>query len=455
MTDRREMLANEKISKLLIKLSAPAMIAMMVQALYNLVDAIFIGRGVGSQGIAAISICLPIQMIIMAIGQMIGIGGASIISRKLGEGDIKTTEKTLGNIFSVTLLIAFLITIFGQLFLTPLLKLFGSSNTLLPYATDYMQTILFGTVVFSLSMALNNVIRAEGNAKTAMITMMIGAILNIVLDPIFIFIFKMGIRGAALATVISQATTLTYIMIYFYSGKSIIKIRAKYLMFKLKIISEIFAIGASAFMRQIAGSIFVIVVNHVLKNFGGDMSIAVFGMVNRIFLFAFMPLFGMAQGFQPIVGFSYGAKRFDRTRETIKYALIYSTILSVIGFLVILIFARPISELFTTETDLVNKSVEVLRIVLIMLPLVGFQVIGATLFQAIGKAFPALILSMSRQIIFLIPLILILPNFFGEKGVWISFPVADTLSIALTAVFFFREIKILNKSIAKFETGDI
>ncbi len=455
MDKRRKMLADEKVSKLLLKLSVPAMIGMMVQALYNFVDAVFIGRGVGPQGIAAVSIGFPVQMIVMAVAQMIGIGGASIISRKLGEGDFSTAEKTTGNVFSLTIIISVLISIFGLIFLNPLLILFGSTDTLLNYAADYLQTILFGTIVFALSMALNNVIRAEGNAKVAMLTMLISASLNIVLDPIFIFVFNMGIRGAALATVISQASTLVYILYYFINGKSMLKVRLKNLILNFKIIAEIFAIGSSAFMRQVAGSIFTIVVNNVLKNYGGDNSIATFGMVNRIIMFAFMPLFGVAQGFQPIAGFSYGSKRFDRTKESIKYGLIYSTVLSVIGFFVVIIFAEPLAKMFTTDAELISQTVMVLRIVLIMLPLIGFQVIGASLFQSIGKAVPALILSMSRQIIFLIPMVIILPNFFNLMGVWVSFPVSDFLSVILTAYFFFREMRTLNKHIDSLQIQDI
>ncbi|BBE30709.1 MATE family efflux transporter [Tepiditoga spiralis] len=444
MNKNSKILGSESIWKLLIKLSLPATIGMMVQALYNLVDTIFVGRGVGTLGITGITLSFPVQMIVMAIAQMIGIGGASIISRALGEKNAQKAEKTMGNIFTLVILMSATISILGLIFINPLLSLLGTNSVSINAAKDYLSIILFGTIFFSFSMASNNIVRAEGNAKTAMYTMLISAGLNIILDPIFIFILHLGIKGAAIATVLSQATTALYLIYYFLSGKSSIKLHFKNFKLKSGIITEIMAIGSSAFVRQSAGSLLTIILNNILMVYGGVLYVAVYGLTNRLLMFVLMPLFGIAQGFQPIAGFNYGAKNYSRVKDVTKASIITTTILSSIGFFILILFPKQLLSVFTTDTNLILTASNVLKIIILFLPLIGIQIIGATMFQAIGKAFSSLILAMSRQIIFLIPLIYIMPIFFGINGVWISFPISDFLATLLTSILFYFQMKKFN-----------
>lgn len=444
MNKNSKMLGSESIWKLLFKLSLPATIGMMVQALYNLVDTIFVGRGVGTVGITGITLAFPVQMLVMAIAQMVGIGGASIISRALGEKNIQKAEKTMGNILTLVILISASISILGLIFINPLLSLLGTNPASLNAAKDYLSIILFGTIFFSFSMASNNIVRAEGNAKIAMYTMLISAGLNILLDPIFIFGFNLGIKGAAIATVLSQATTAFYLIYYFFSGKSSIKLHFKNFKLKTNIVTETLAVGSSAFVRQSAGSLLTILLNNILMTYGGVLYVAVYGLTNRLLMFVLMPLFGVAQGFQPIAGFNYGAKNYNRVKEVTKASIITTTILSSIGFLILMLFPNQLLSVFTTDKNLISTASMALKIIILFLPLIGIQVIGATMFQAIGKAFSSLILAMSRQIIFLIPLIYIMPTFFGINGVWISFPISDFLATLLTSILFYFQIKKFN-----------
>ncbi len=445
LNDRSRMLADEKIGSLLFKLSLPAIIGMIVQALYNVVDAIFIGRGVGPMGIAGVAIDFPIQLLVMAIAQMIGIGAASIISRSLGEQNKGRAEKTMGNLFFLAVLFGFSITVFGLWFMDPLLILFGATKEILPYARDYIKVILFGTFLMTFGMSTNNVVRAEGNAKVAMGTMLLGAGTNVALDPIFIFGLHMGMEGAALATVISQMVTFVWLAQYFLSGKSIMKFHLKNMKLDKSIVSEIFSIGSSAFVRQSSGSILAGILNHVLAFYGGNIAITIYGLINRLLSFFFLPTLGIGQGFQPIAGFSYGMKRYDRTKKSIYLASIVASVMTTAGFLVMEIFPSQLVGMFTTDQTLIASTVGPLRTMIWMFPFVGFMIVASTLFQAIGKALPAFIISMARQIIFLIPLVLILPRFMKLPGVWISFPLASFLTLILTIVMFIAEMKELNR----------
>jgi len=447
MDKRSKMLANDSIGSLLFKLSLPAAIGMIVHALYNVVDAIFVGRGVGVMGIAGIAIGFPIQLAVMAIAQTIGIGAASIVSRSLGARNMERAEKTMGNAFSFAFILGAAVMVFGLIFIDPLLALFGSTKTILPFAKAYLNVILFGSMFITFNMSMNNVVRAEGNAKIAMGTMLIGAITNIILDPIFIFGFNMGIRGAALATVISQGVTFVWLMYYFLSGKSVMKFHIRHLKPDKGIAVEAFSIGASSSVRQISGSVLVAILNHTLALYGGDISIALFGLINRLSMFALMPAFGVAQGFQPIAGFSYGAKRYSRTKKSLYLTIIVATIITTTGFLIMMLFPSQLIGLFTTDQDLIARGIMPLRIIILTFPFIGFMVVVSTLFQAIGKPVQALILSMARQIIFLIPLIFILPRLFKLNGVWYSFPLADFLTMILSVVLFIYEVRIMNKKI--------
>ncbi len=444
MRNHSEALANEPIKTLLWKLSLPAMAGMFVMALYNIVDTIFIGRGVGALGIAGVSIVFPVQMIMMGIGQMVGMGAASLISRSMGADDMEKAERTLGNAVILILVLGGALSVAGLAKSTFFLRLFGATDTILPYAKAYMDIILLGVVFHTFSMSANNIVRAEGNARVAMISMFIGALLNIALDPIFIFALGMGIRGAAIATVIAHVATTSYLLRYFLTGKSSLRICVKNLVLKWAIVREIIAIGFATFIRTVAGSFIAVVINRTLGFYGGDISIAVFGVVHKVLMFAGMPGRGIAQGLQPILGYSYGARRYDRASEVIRRAIIIATVFCAAIFFILFFFAEPIVSIFSTNAALISQGTHAIRLVFVVLFLVGFHMVSSVVFQAIGKVIPTIILSTSRQILFLIPLVLILPRYFGLDGVWLSFPIADTLSfiIALAMVIpLMREFK--------------
>ncbi|MFH1250937.1 MAG: MATE family efflux transporter [bacterium] len=440
MKSNNHILADEKVGRLLVNLSAPAMVGMFVMALYNVVDTIFVGRGVGAMAIAGITIVFPIQLLVMAIAMMVGIGGASVISRALGAGDYEKANTTFGNVLLSIVIFGFSLALLGNIFIDELLALFGASDTILPFARDYAQIILLGTVFFSFSMASNNVIRSEGRAKVAMTTMLISAILNIILDPIFIFGFKWGIKGAAAATVISQVVTVLYLIYYFCSGKSSLTVHFRNLRLNRLIMREIVAVGSPSLIRQLSASALVVVINNTLRVYGGDFSIALFGIMHRMLMFVSMPLFGIAQGMQPIVGFNYGAKRYDKAKRVLALSNKATTIVSTVGAIVLFLFPKAIISVFTNDPEIIRMGIPAVRIFIVALPVFGFQVVGSTLFQAIGKAKQALFLTVSRQV-FLITLILILPRLYGLTGVWMTFPATDILFFFVTLWLYLPQIR--------------
>jgi putative MATE family efflux protein len=440
---RSEMLANEQTGKLLFKLSMPAIIGMLVQALYNMVDTIFVGRGVGTMGIGGIAIVFPVQIFMMAVAQTVGIGGASIISRRLGAGDKRGAALTLGNMVLLSGFLSVAVLAAGKIFMSPVLKMFGATPSILPYAKDYFKIIILGAPLITFAMAVNNAARAEGNAGIAMGTMLVGAGLNIVLDPLFIFGLNMGIRGAAVATVISQAASATFLFIYFQSGKSEIHFGFGYLRIRWGIVKEIFAIGASVFARHGAMTVTSALINNALRSYGGDIGIAAFGVIFRVFSFFIMPMMGINQGLQPILGFNYGAGRYGRVMESFRKGVVSSTLYSSVGYAVLMLFPGVILGIFSSDPDLIRIGREAMRIAILIFPLVGFQIVGSGLFQALGKAVPALFLSLARQVLFLIPMVILLPLFLGLSGVWVSFPAADALSFLATLVLVLIMMKKL------------
>ena len=439
-------LGEEKVLKLLLKFSIPAIIGMIVNALYNVVDRIFIGNSVGSLGIAGITIGFPIMLVMMACAMLIGIGSTSLISIKLGEQKKEEAELIMGNGMVLLILISILLSIFGLVFLNPLLKIFGASDAVLPYASEYLRVILCGTVFQSIGFGMNNFIRAEGNPRVAMMTMLIGAILNIILDPIFIFGLQLGIKGAALATIISQAVSAAWVLYYFIGGKSYLKIYARNLKLNLNIVSRIVALGSAPFTMQIAASLLSVIMNRSLKFYGGDVAISGMGVINSVALLILMPIFGINQGVQPIIGYNYGAKKFDRVKTALKLGIMAATIVVVFGFIIVQLFPKQIVSVFNRkDKELIEFGVQGLRIFLIFLPIIGFQIIGANYFQAVGKPKQAMLLSLSRQVLILIPALLILPRYFGIEGVLMAGPVSDFGSSILTAIWLFMEIKSLRE----------
>lgn len=462
MNKRSQMLENEKISTLLLKLSLPATVGMIVNALYNIIDTIFIGQGVGKLGIAGLTISWPIQIATMAFSLMIGIGAASAVSRSLGAKDVERADYVAGNAFLSITIISIFITTFGLLFLEPMLKLFGATDSILPYAKDYMSVILIGTLYFPFVMTSNNLVRAEGNAKASMMIMIIGTGLNIILDPILIFdkltlgpisipAFGLGIKGAALATILSQFISLLYLLRYLYGGNSSLKVKPHHLKPNFEILREIVTVGFPSFIRNFAGSLVALVVNNLLKIYGGETAIAILGITNRVLMFLFMPLFGVIQGMQPIAGFNYGAKKYERVRETVKLSIITTITLATIGTAFGMLFPERILTLFTKDKELIIEGSKVLRIIICMIPIVGVSIVGASLFQALGKAIPSLLLALLRQVLLLIPLLLILPRLFPESyrifGVWVSYPIADLLSTIVTGFLLKRELNHLEDKI--------
>jgi putative MATE family efflux protein len=441
-------LGTKDIRTLLIKYSTPAIIAMLFNSLYNLVDTIFVGRGGGTMAIAGLAVSFPIQMLMMAIAQVIGIGAGSLISRSLGAGDEAKAEETAGTAFVTVVALSIVFTAFGLAFLNPILRLFGSTETILPYAREYMTVILAGGFFFAFSVVGNSLARAEGAARTAMTSMIIGAGMNIVLDPIFIFTFGRGIRGAAEATVLAQLLSCIY-LVHHFRHYSTLQIKRSQLRFNWRLLPEVFSIGASSFARTVAGSLFSIVVYRSLGVYGTELHIAIYGVAHRVTMFLLMPLIGIVQGLQPIIGFNYGATRLDRVKEALKLGMVAASAMATFGFIVVMLFTEPLVRLFNNDPQLVLHGVPVVRIICLVLPVVGVQVIGSGFFQAIGKALPAFILSTSRQILFLIPLILILPLHFGLNGVFYAFPASDLLSVAITSTWVLVEIRSLNRSLAE------
>ena len=432
MTDHSSQLGTAPIRALLIKMSAPAMMGLMVQSLYNLTDTYFVGQGVGSLGIAGIVISFPIQILVMALAQMYGIGCSSIVSRRLGAGNREEAKHALGNLFTLVIIFSAIIGVFGSLFLPSLLKLFGVTEGILPYASDYSRTILFGTPFFMFAMATTAVVRAEGNARVAMWTMIISASLNIVLDPLFIYGFNLGIQGAALATVVAQATTVLYLIYYFAKGRSSLRTQPHHFRLSRSIVTEAAAVGSGSGLRAAASVFTMILLNRSLAPYGGDIAIATFGVINRIIMFLFLPMFGIIQGMMPIVGYNYGAGNPERVKQVVRLSNIVTTAMSVGASILMLSIPSLLLRAFFPDPEVISMGTPAIRIIILAFPTVGFQVVASGMYQALGKAVPALILALLRQVILLTPLILLLPHFFGLTGIWIAFPIADAAAALIT-----------------------
>ncbi|QUH26556.1 MATE family efflux transporter [Serpentinicella alkaliphila] len=441
---RTEELGSESISKLLVKFSIPAIIGMLVNALYNVVDRIFVGNSEGSLAIAGITVAFPLVLVILACALLIGVGSASLISIRLGEQREEEARVILGNALSLLLIISFLITTGSILFLEPLLRLFGASDAVLPYAKEYTRIIMLGNFFFLVGIGMNNIIRAEGSPKIAMKTMMIGAFTNIVLDYLFIFVFGWGIRGAAVATVIAKGCAAAWVMYHFTFGSSSLKIESKYLRLKFNIVKLIIMVGSAQFALQLATSLFNFIMNKSLTIYGGDTALSGMGVMMSIMTLILMPIYGITQGMQPIIGFNYGAKKYDRVKDALKKGIIAATSLCMVGFFLIRVFPVQLVSLFNNEPELIAFGVRSLKVYMALLPLIGFQTVGSNYFQAIGKPKQAAFLSLTRQVIFLIPTLLILPRFLGLEGVLLSGPVADLSAFLITGFWVLNEAKKLD-----------
>lgn len=435
-------LGTESISKLLIKQAVPASIGILVMSLNILVDTIFVGQWIGSTAIAAINVVLPVSFFIAALGMSIGIGGSSIISRALGADNKEKALKTFGNQVSLTLIFTVTFAAFGLYFVNQLIPAFGGKGAIFEPAKIYYEIILYGVPVLGFVMMGNSVIRAEGKPKFAMYAMLIPSVGNLVLDYIFIGVLDMGMSGAAWATTGSYIVSFLFILWYFLSNNSELKINVSHFGLQKKIVSEIGALGFVTLTRQAVVSVTYLLVNNALFNYGGETSVTAYAIVGRMSMFALFPIYGITQGFIPIAGYNFGSAQFNRVKQVIYTAIKYATVLGTMVFITLMVFPEVITRWFTTDSKVINITPNNMRWVFAAVPILSLQLIGAAYFQAVGKALPALILTLTRQAIFFIPLMYILPMYFGEFGIWIAFPISDILSTIVTAFFLRREIRL-------------
>ncbi|CAM3961118.1 MULTISPECIES: MATE family efflux transporter [Flavobacterium] len=428
------------IKKLLIKQSVPASIGILFMSINILIDTIFVGQWIGSLAIAAVSVVLPITFLISSLGMALGIGGSSIISRALGAEDKEKALLTFGNQLMMTILLAVLSVVVGLFYSDEVLLLFGANGAIKEPAKEFFMPVLYGVPFLALSMMGNTVIRAEGKPKFAMMAMIIPAFSNIILDIIFIKFLNLGMFGAALATSISYFMCFAFIL-WFFIYRSELKPQLKHFLLQQKVVSEISSLGFVTFARQGVVAILSIILNHTLFTYGGEDSVAIYGIISRMLMFALFPILGVTQGFLPIAGYNYGAKLYARVNESITTSIKWAAFLATIIFVVILVFASSIVTIFTTDAKIIAETPNALRIIFAASPIIAIQLIGAAYFQAAGKAIPALLLTLTKQGFFLIPLVLVLPNYYGIFGVWISFPIADILATLVTAFFLRREMK--------------
>jgi len=414
----------------------PAMVGTVVMSVYNIVDRIFIGQGVGPLAISGLALTFPFMIVLMAFGMLIGAGSASRISITLGENNKEKAEKILGNAVTLTFLISGFVVLLSLIFMNDLLILFGGTENTIQYAYDYMIIIVPAGVLTALYFALNNIMRASGHPRKAMFNILLGAVVNLILDPIFIFVFDWGIQGAAIATVISYLIGTINGATHFLLKTTPIRFHFRNLKLKGEIIRSIISIGMSPFSMQIGTSFVVVLINSTLLKYGGDLAIGAYGIINSINMLVVMFIIGLNQGSQPIIGFNYGAKNYHRMFQALKYAAVVGTVLSTFGFVIGTFFPHQIVSLFTHDEALKEIAAEAQRISVMLFPIIGFQIVVSNFFQSIGKAKMSIALSLTRQFIFLIPAVFILPPIFGLSGAWAVMPVSDGLSAIVSAITF-------------------
>ena len=433
----------EPIEKLLIKHAVPSSLGILVMSLNILIDTVLVGHWIGPNAIAAINIVLPVSFFVAAIGMSIGIGGGSIISRSLGNKNHKKANKTFGNQVSLTLISTIFFMSLGLYFTDTLIPLFGGKGELFDLAKIYYIIVMIGVPILGLCMMSNNTIRSEGKPKIAMYAMFIPSISNLCLDYLFIYELGLGMYGAALATTLSYFICGIYILSFFFLKKSDLKLNISDLKFDISIVKETVSLGFVTLSRQAAVSLTVLVVNNILFSLQGEAMIAVYAIISRMLMFMLFPILGITQGFIPIAGYNFGAKNKDRVLNSVKKAIIYSTGMATLIFLFIYTFSDLVANAFTSDVNIINKTSDALILVFMATPIIGIQLIGSAYFQAIGRAFPALMLTLSRQVFFLIPLVFFLSKIYGVYGVWISFPLSELLSTILTGIYLNFELKKL------------
>ncbi len=427
-------LGTESVGKLLLQYALPAIIAMTATSIYNIVDSIFIGHGVGALALSALALTFPLMNLSAAFGSLVGVGASTLISVKLGQRDYETAQRVLGNVFVLNVLLggALMLAVFP--FLEEIIYFFGGSDATTPLACEFMEGILAGNIITHLYLGLNAVLRASGHPKEAMYATIATVVINIILAPIFIFVFDWGIRGAALATVVGQALSLLWQLRLFSNKNELLHFRKGIFRLKRKIVMDSTAIGMAPFLMNLAGCFIVIVINQGMQKYGGDLEIGAYGIVNRLAFFVLMLVLGLNQGMQPIAGYNYGARQHDRVSRVLKLTILSATVITTVGFVLGMFFPRLMVGIFTTDEQMVALAAHGLRIVVAVFPFVGFQIVVSNFFQSIGMAGKAIVLSLSRQLIVLLPCLLILPLFLGSTGVWVSMPVADGVATVIAAV---------------------
>ncbi|MCD8164752.1 MAG: MATE family efflux transporter [Bacteroides sp.] len=439
-------LGTEKIGKLLMKYAIPAIIAMTASSLYNMVDSIFIGQGVGPLAISGLAITFPLMNLAAAFGSLVGAGASTLVSVKLGQKDYDTAKRVLGNVVILNLIIGILFAILTLLFLDPILYFFGASENTIGYARDYMVIILLGNVITHLYLGLNSVLRSSGHPRKAMAATIATVIINTILDPLFIFVFDWGIQGAAIATIIAQIISLIWLLKIFTNQNEFLHFEKAIFSLRKKIVLGSLAIGLSPFLINLASCFIVILINNGLKKYGGDLSIGAFGIVNRLVFLFVMIVMGLNQGMQPIAGYNFGARLYGRVDRVLKLTILYATVITTIGFIVGMFFPRLAVTLFTSDTELIRLAAEGFRITVYVFPFIGFQMVATNFFQSIGMAKKAIFLSLTRQVLFLIPFLVILPKFWGAFGVWISMPLSDLTATIASGIMLWIQLRTFKKA---------
>ena len=449
-TDRKLLteLSEKPVFSLLLQYAIPAIVAMVASSLYNIVDGIFIGQGVGAGAIMGLAITMPIMNLSAAFGAMVGVGGSTLLSVKLGEKDYNFAAKILGNVITLNCIIGIGLGAVMLLFLDPILRFFGASDYTIPYARDFMVIVLIGNVFTHLFLGLNAMLRSSGKPKKAMKATIMTVIINIALAPLFIFVLHLGIRGAALATILSQLIVLLWQFKLFSNPNELIHLRRDTYRLERRIVTGSLSIGLSPFLINLCACLVVIIINKQLVSYGGDVAVGAYGIANRMMFFFVMVVIGINQGMQPIAGFNFGAKHYTRLNQVLKYAITIATGIWIVGFIVCVLLATPVASAFTNDEELLKEAAHALRVMNLVVPIIGFQMITIGFFQSIGKADISIFLSLTRQLLFLVPLLLILPNFFGLEGIWYSVPIADgtsAITAAIVLIYHMRKFKMRGK----------
>ncbi|MBR7172156.1 MAG: MATE family efflux transporter [Prevotella sp.] len=434
-------LGTKPVGKLLVQYAMPAIVAMTASSLYHVIDSIFIGQGVGPLAISGLALTFPFMNLTAAFGAAVGVGASTCISVKLGQKDYSTAQKILGNTVVLNLIIGFSLSIICIAFLDPILFFFGASENTLPYARDYMLIILLGNVFSHMFFGMNAILRTAGKPRHAMYATIFTVVMNIILAPLFIYTFDMGIAGAAYATILSQVMALVWQMKLLTDKRELLHIRGGTFGLEKSIVQNILGIGMSPFAMNVCACVVVIFVNKGLQEYGGDLSLGAYGIANRMAFIFVMITMGINQGMQPIAGYNFGAQRMDRLMQVLKYSIIAATVVTTTGFMVAELVPTLCARLFTSDATLIGMSATAIRIIMVTFPIVGFQMVITNFFQSIGKAKISMFLSLSRQMLFLLPLLITLPLWFGVDGIWWAMPISDTIAALVTLVLMATYMK--------------